>query len=78
MRNYEVCVLASFVVKNPTFCPQTAFTCFVRFRQQTEINFHAQNFITETNCVYRVVRTECLSLNLIQMKFSPHIVKSEQ
>ena len=50
---------------NSTFCPHSAFMCFVWIWEQTAIIFlYSINwlvFITETECVYCAVRTESLN-----------------
>ena len=51
-------------IYNSTFCPRTAFMCFVWISEQTAIislyNINWLVFITETECVYCAVRTGSL------------------
>ena len=53
-----------FNIHNSTFCPHSVFMCFVWISEQTAIislyNINWLVFITETECVYCAVRTECL------------------
>jgi hypothetical protein len=55
---------ASLTLNNSTFCPHSVFMCFVWISEQTVIiSLYRINwlvFITETECVYCSVRTECL------------------
>jgi hypothetical protein len=55
-------------LQNSTFCPHSAFMCFVWISEQTAVislyNFNWLVFITETDSVYCAVRTE--SLYIIQ------------
>ena len=61
---------------NCTFCPHSVFMCFVWIWEQTAIiSLYSINllvFITETECVYRAVRTEHLTFN--NSTFCPHSV----
>jgi len=63
---------ASLTFSNSTFCPHTVFMCFVWISEQTAIislyNINWLVFITETECVYCVVRTGYLYI--IQVSFS--------
>jgi hypothetical protein len=58
---------ASLTFSNSTFCPHSVFMCFVWIWEQTAIislyNTNWLVFITETECVYCAVRTECLNIN---------------
>ena len=51
---------------NSTFCPHSVFMCFVWIWEQTAIiSLYSINWlvcITETECVYCAVRTECLNV----------------
>ena len=57
---------ASLTSHNSTFCPHSAFMCFVWISGQTAIiSLHNINWlvcITQTGCVYCAVRTGCLSI----------------
>ena len=61
----------SLTFTNSTFCPQSAFMCFVWISEQTAIiSLYSINWlvcVTETECVYCAVRTGCL--NISQFKF---------
>ena len=66
---------------NTTFCPVSAFTCFVWIWEQTAIiSLYSINwlvFITEAVCVYCAVRTGSLytaSLTFSNSTFCPHSV----
>jgi len=64
---------ASLIFSNSMFCPHSVFMCFVWIWEQTAIiSLYSTNwpvFITETECVYCVVRTE--NLNTVQVNYSP-------
>jgi hypothetical protein len=66
----------SLTFNNSTFCPHSAFMCFVWISEQTAIiSLYSINwlvFITETECVYCAVRTE--SLNIIHANTSLQMV----
>ena len=66
--------------RNPTFCPQRIFICFVWIWEQTAIislyNINWLVFITETECVYCAVRTG--SWNVIQVNFRPEMLNSQR
>jgi hypothetical protein len=53
----------SLTFNNSTFCPHCVFMCFVWISEQTAIiSLYSVNwlvFVTETECVYCAVRTEC-------------------
>jgi hypothetical protein len=53
----------SLTFTNSVFCPHSVFVCFVWISEQTAIislcNINWLVFITETECVYCTVRTEC-------------------
>jgi hypothetical protein len=57
------------ILTNCTFCPHSVFVCSVWISEQTAIislyNINWLVFITETECVYCVVRTK--SLDIIQV-----------
>ena len=61
---------------NSTFCPQSAFLCFVWIWEQTAIiSLYGINWlvcVTETGCVYCAVRTEHLTFT--NSTFCPHSV----
>jgi len=65
---------ASLTFSNSTFCPHTAFMCFLWISEQTAIislyNINWPVCITETECVYCAVRTELLCFRTI-LVFSP-------
>ena len=69
---------ASLTFNNSTFCPHTVFMCFVWIWEQTAIislyNINWPVFITETESVYRAVRTECL--NASQVTVTVHRVNA--
>jgi len=72
---------ASLTFNNSTFCPHSAFMCFVWIWEQTAIiSLYSINwlvFITETECVYCAVRTGSLytaSLTFSNSTFCPHSV----
>jgi len=56
---------ASITFNNSTFCPHSVFMCFVWISEQAaNISLYSINwlvYITETECVYCVVRTACLN-----------------
>jgi len=56
----------SLTFTHSTFCPHGVFMCFVRIWEQTAIiSLYSINWlvrITETECVYCAVRTECLNI----------------
>jgi len=56
---------ASLTLNSSTFCPHSAFVCFVWISEQTVIislyNINWLVCITETECVYCAVRAGCLS-----------------
>jgi len=53
---------ASLTFNNSTFCPYKIFMCFVWISEQTAFislyNIYVLVFITDTECVYCVVRTD--------------------
>ena len=59
----------SLTFNNSTFCPHSAFMCFVWISEQTAIiSLYSINWlvcVTETECVYCAVRT--VSLDTIQI-----------
>ena len=59
----NICTTA-LALNNSTFCPHSVFMCFVRIWEQTAIiSLYSINWlvlITETECVYCVVRTGSL------------------
>ena len=61
----------SLTFSNSTFCPHCIFVCFVWIWEQTRIislyNINWLVFITETECVYCAVRTECLTLSHVNL-----------
>ena len=63
---------AGLTFGNSTFCPHSVFVCFAWFSEQTAIiSIYSINWllcITETECVYCAVRTECC---IIQVYFRP-------
>jgi len=72
---------ASLTLTNSTFCPHCVFMCFMWISEQTAIiSLYSINwlvFITETECVYCVVRTGSLyttSLTFSNSTFCPHNV----
>jgi len=67
---------ASLTCNNSTFCPHSVFMCFVWIWEHTEIISLYINWlisITETECVYCAVRTECY---IIQVYFRPSATSS--
>jgi hypothetical protein len=86
MRCGSSCIYWTFT--NSAFCPQSVFMCFVWISEQTAIiSLYSINwlvFITETDCVYCVVRTVALespvvtvrtaSLTFNNSTFCPHSV----
>jgi hypothetical protein len=58
---------ASLTFNNSTFCPHSVFMCFVWISEQTAIisqcNINWLVFVTETESVYCVVRTEYVKIN---------------
>ena len=72
---------ASLTFSNSTFCPHSVFMCFVWIWEQTAIiSLYSINWlicVTETECVYRAVRTGSLytaSLTFSNSTFCPHSV----
>jgi hypothetical protein len=61
---WSLYVPPGLTLSNSTFFPHSVFMCFVWISEQTAIiSLHNINwlvFITETECVYCAVRTECL------------------
>ena len=68
---------ASLTFSNSTFCPHSVFICFVWIWEQTAIislyNINWLVFITETECVYCAVRTECLNGVEVDLVFIKNI-----
>jgi len=73
---------ASLTFNNSTFCPHSVFMCFVWITEQTAIislyNINWLVFITETECVYFAVWTECLYIIQINGSYIPHQVNNQQ
>jgi hypothetical protein len=72
----------SLTFNNSTFCPHTVFMCFVWISEQTAIiSVYYINwlvFITETECVYCGVRTDCcnmIQLNLCFLRVNKTTIK---
>ena len=61
-----ICVPPGLTLKNATFCPQNAFTCFIFISEEIAISsiycIERLVFVTETESVYCAVRTEYLNL----------------
>jgi len=90
IRNISYYMYQQFNIQNSTFCPHTVFMCFVWIWEQTAIiSLYSINwlvFITETECVYRAVRTGYLYIirnigyymyhqfNIHNSTFCPHCI----
>jgi hypothetical protein len=65
---------ASLTFNNSTFCPHSAFMCFVWISEQTAIislySIKWLVFITETECVYCAVRTGSLTVSQVNVSLS--------
>ena len=65
---------ASLTFNNSTFCPHSAFMCFVWIWEQTAIiSLYSINwlvYITETECIYCAVRAEPLQLTSVSISQS--------
>jgi predicted GNAT family N-acyltransferase len=63
-RTLDTTCTTSLTFNNPTFCPNRVFMCSVWISEKTAIislyNINWLVFITERECVYCEVRTECL------------------
>jgi hypothetical protein len=73
-RTAVIICTTSLTFSNCTFCPHSVFICFVWISEQTAIiSLYSINwlvFITETECVYCAVRTECLHIIQVPLKSS--------
>jgi len=73
---WSLYVPPSLTLKNSTLCPHSVFMCSVWISEQTAIiSLYSINwliFITETECVYCAVRTECLYAIQAPLKPSGH------